>query len=92
MAISDELIRRELLQIVVEAAGVGAGRMQSPGLLQEAVDRLGIRRDSEDELALLDVWQELFTEGILAWGHDVHNANPPFMHVTRKGRVQLGIS
>src|SRR5262249_42189442 len=30
-------------------------------------------------------WQELFRTGLLAWGFDLNNPNPPFFHLTAVG-------
>jgi len=91
MSHSDAEIRDALLAVVVEFEDGGAGHLQAPGILSEAAKRLSISRDSSDELALLDIWQVLFVEGTLAWGHDIVNSGPPFLHLTRIGRAALGL-
>ncbi len=41
------------------------------------------------EQALLTIWNDLLREGHLAWGHNLMNPDPPFCHLTTKGREVL---
>lgn len=43
----------------------------------------------EREQVLLTLWHDLFRTGYLAWGHNLNNADPPFFHLTDKGRRWL---
>jgi len=43
----------------------------------------------EDQQALLTVWGDLFRLSVLAWGCDLANTAPPFMHLTEVGRRTL---
>lgn len=49
------------------------------------VQRLG----KEQELALLTEWNELFRTGILSWGLNLCNPNPPWFHLTDRGEQAL---
>ncbi len=45
---------------------------------------------SEEEWEhILDIANSFLTEGIMRWGSDIHNANPPFMGLTSYGRKIL---
>jgi hypothetical protein len=37
----------------------------------------------------LTVWNDLIRTGVIAWGTDFNNSEPPFFHVTDKGRKAL---
>jgi hypothetical protein len=43
----------------------------------------------EMEEALLTQWGELFRTGLLAWGLNLSNPNPPFFHLTERGKAAL---
>jgi len=43
----------------------------------------------EMEEALLTQWGELFRTGLLAWGFNLCNPNPPFFHLTERGKNAL---
>ena len=84
-------IRQVLLEIIDEQnpKDPRMSNLQQSGIIRDASSRLGISRNVEDEQTLLTEWYELFRTGYMAWGHDVCNPNPPFCHVTRKGKRAL---
>jgi hypothetical protein len=54
-------------------------------VLNAATRRLGRGNDE----AMLTQWGELFRTGLLAWGLNLSNPNPPFFHLTDTGRRAL---
>ncbi len=86
-------IRKVVLDIVGEYTTHSQYKpaMQQGSVLQEASERLGIRGPAHlpAQQALLAVWADLFREGYLVWGLDINNINPPFCHVTGRGRAFL---
>ena len=80
-------IRKVLLEVVEELSR--EGHFQQTFVLSEAANRLGIRNQDDLEQALLTAWYDQFREGHLAWGCNLNNPNPPFCHVTAKGRETL---
>jgi hypothetical protein len=62
--------------------------LQSIVILKEVKRRLGARSVDEDQ-AILTYWHELMRTGVLAWGYDIANANPPWVHLTARGRKTL---
>ena len=54
-------------------------------VLNAAAGRLGRGNDE----AVLTQWGELFRTGLLAWGLNLSNPNPPFFHLTERGRQAL---
>ncbi len=58
--------------------------LQSSSVFDEVVKRLGLR-GLEQERALLTVFGDLFRVGHLAWGYNIHNANPPLVPYHRSG-------
>jgi len=57
-------------------------------LIQVAED-LNLRGDDQNEQLLLAVFYDLFRSGHLSWGLNLSNPNPPFFHVTERGRAIL---
>lgn len=58
-------------------------------VLASAARKLGISNNPELEQAILTQWGELFRTGIVAWGLNLSNPNPPFFHLTERGRQAL---
>lgn len=82
-------IRKVMLEVVNEHANTGSG-FQSGSVLRGVLERLGMRPGSlEFQQAVLTAWHDLFRSGIVAWGYNVDNAEPPFCHLTDKGRRAL---
>ena len=42
-----------------------------------------------NDRAILTQWRELFRTALLAWGLDLMNPDPPFFHLTERGRKAL---
>jgi len=84
---------RELLLNTIHAQQPppnSSGGMQQISILQAVERKLNIRHEDRDlEQAVLTEWNELFRTGILAWGLNLQNPNPPFFHLTDRGRQAL---
>src|SRR3954454_24185435 len=68
------------------------GNLQQSSVLNEVQQTLypgpgHFNRDLEE--AILTQWHDLFRTGLLAWGFNLGNPNPPFFHVTERGRKTL---
>jgi hypothetical protein len=81
-------VRRTLLEICDELEPLGPGHFQSKLILRKIADRLDVR-SAEDQQAILTAWSDLFRVGILAWGYNFTNPDPPFVHLTEVGRRTL---
>ncbi len=88
-AIDAARVRRGLLEVVTEYNRIGPGYFQSKPVLNETARRLGIQGRTDAEQVLLTLFGDLFLQGLLAWGHDVSNPDPPFLHLTERGRDSL---
>jgi hypothetical protein len=80
-------LRNELLQAVQDAA-----KNNNPHTLQagDVLRKLhSPYSGSEYKQAVLTLWQDLFRTGYLSWGINLGNPNPPFFHLTEKGRRWL---
>ena len=83
---------REVLLVVIheqQPKSQGAASLSQGSVLDEAARRLSARHSQDKEEALLTQWGELFRTGILAWGMNLANPNPPHFHVTQRGRQAL---
>jgi len=64
--------------------------LQQTSILNAVARKLGVTQDRRDlEQAILTQWSELFRTGLLAWGLNLSNPNPPFFHLTERGRQAL---
>src|SRR5258707_1791835 len=72
-----------------EPQGYTGRTLQQNSILDATARALGIRQNPEVEQAILTEWGELFRTGILAWGLNLSNPNPPFVHLTERGRQAL---
>lgn len=82
-------IRAVLLQVVTEMSDSGPGMFQEKPVLTEIYNRLGRQGGRTTQQAILTAWHDLFRTGHLAWGYDLNNPDPPFCHVTERGRQAL---
>ena len=84
-------IRETLLKLVHEMETMRqGGNLQQNTLLDRASEVFGTRQGNQDlEQAILTQWQELFRTGLLSWGYNLGNPNPPFFHLTERGRTAL---
>lgn len=85
-------IREALLDTIrKEPKDTGGGPMNRSSVLNAAARALGFPTwgDKDKEEALLTQWNELFRTGLLAWGMNLSNPDPPFFHLTQRGRQAL---
>jgi hypothetical protein len=80
-------IREVLLQEIQAQSPNGdvAAALQQSSVLDAAARKLM----GYDHQAILTQWGELFRTGLLAWGFNLSNPNPPFFHLTDRGRRAL---
>lgn len=87
--ITGQKMKQVLFEVIEEFSKKGPGFFQSGSILHESANRLGILRNQSQEQALLTLWNDLFRQGLLSWGYDLSNADPPFCHITDHGRESL---
>ena len=87
VGLDGQTIRKHLLEVV--ARYTGQSSLQSGVVLREGTSRLGRGLSTDHQQAVLTVWNDLFRTGLLGWGYDLSNAEPPFCHVTERGRETL---
>jgi hypothetical protein len=63
--------------------------LQQGSVLDAIARTFGQHRGQDLEQAILTQWNELFRTGLLAWGLNLSNPNPPFFHLTERGRQAL---
>ena len=83
-----ESVRSVLFEVIDERGWDKSGRFQSGSILKEVAERASLRR-TEEQQVLLTLWHDLVRSGHIAWGLDVLNADPPFCHLTERGRKLL---
>lgn len=82
MQISED-IRETLLTIIKEQSAIN--QLEASSILREAGRRLaGVNQQS-----ILTQWYDLFRTGYLSWGFNLSNPNPPWCHLTERGRSSL---
>lgn len=63
--------------------------LQCGSILKNTLINLGFDRNVPGEQAVLNCWQDLFRQGLLAWGWNFDNRDAPFFHFTDRGKVFL---
>jgi hypothetical protein len=79
-------LRNDLLQAIQEAAKNYPHNLQAGTVLGKFRSQFP---SIEREQALLTLWQDLFRTGYLAWGINLNNPDPPFFHLTERGKKSL---
>lgn len=84
-------IRQVLLEEVATAQprNLNDGSLQQNTVLTQVSKRLNIVNDINLEQIVLSEWYGLFNIGYLSWGHNLSNTNPPFCHVTARGKKTI---
>ena len=88
MAITGQDMRGALLEAVSAHKGNDPS-FQTGVILNQVAKKLGIRDNLQAEQALLTMWHDLFRQGMIAWGYNIQNSQPPFCHITEQGRLSL---
>lgn len=79
-----------MLEVIDELEGGGPGVFQQENIIREVAKELKVTMgDPEKEQAILTVFSDLFRSGHLAWGYDLTNPGPPFLHLTDKSRTLM---
>jgi hypothetical protein len=63
--------------------------LQQRSVLEGVARKLGVLHNQALEQALLTEWGDLFRTGLLAWGLNLSNPDPPHFHLTDRGREAL---
>jgi hypothetical protein len=87
MPLDGHNIRQTFLQIYQENIKDSGYQQQGP-ILREAAQRLQ-PKNRDEEQALLTAWNDLFRLGLMAWGYNLMNPDPPHVHLTASGRIAL---
>lgn len=80
-------LRQVVLEIVNEQSQEH-NSLQAVTVLREARKRLDFH-SLEEEQALLTFFYDLIRSGVMAWGYNLSNTGPPFLHLTAQGRESL---
>lgn len=80
-------LRETLLKIVEDQQPRNA--VSEPLQLKNVLDEARRRLPDVSDEAILTQWGELFRTGLLAWGMNLSNPNPPFFHATELGKRAL---
>lgn len=79
-------IRTVILQVIEKYKDSGPS-FQTSTVINEIKQRLNIpTNDRGMQQAVLTIWNDLFREGYLSWGLDLGTPDPPFLHISEKGR------
>jgi hypothetical protein len=82
-------IRQTMLEILAKSDAERGGLLYSSTVIKETAIRLGVRGKTDMERAVLAYWHNLVCNGQVAWGSDLMNSDPPFCHLTERGRNTL---
>lgn len=82
-------MKQALLEAVEAASLRDPSHFQTGVILGQVADNLHIRNNLKAEQALLTMWHDLFRQGMIAWGYNIQNSQPPFCHLTDQARLSL---
>jgi hypothetical protein len=92
MTQSDRLDIREVLLAEIKArqpSGYTSAPLHQKSILDAVAKRLNANQRPDIEEAILTQWHDLFRTGLLAWGLNLSNPDPPFFHLAERGRQAL---
>lgn len=75
--------------MILEIISKDGPALQAGTILREIESRLSTPITLELEQEALTEWYELFRTGYLAWGQNLNNPDPPFCHLTKRGKRAL---
>ena len=78
-------------EVLLEEINAQEPKTNTGATLQQSsvLDAAARKLPGYDHQAILTQWSELFRTGLIAWGLNLHNPNPPFFHLTERGRHAL---
>jgi len=86
-------LKKRALEVARQCAERGPGYSQQKAVLDEVASEAGAnmytRLDLGLQQAILTCWHDLFRDGVLSWGYDLDNADPPFFHIPER-QVSMG--
>lgn len=87
-------IRSALLELIAKKDAYfredrNSRSLQQGSILSDLEQQLGPHLSYDMQEAILTCWYDLFRNGILSWGYNLNNTNPPFCHLTEHGRKIL---
>jgi hypothetical protein len=80
---------RQVMLEVVAALSKNGHNLQTKSTLTAVAQQVGGTLDAATQQAILEAWYDLFSSGHLCWGLNLSNAEPPFCHLTDKGKKAL---
>ncbi len=89
MAMDGAEIRKNILEVLEHYMKHGSGSARPKDILKEVGKRLGADRNQKLQQPILTYWYDLFRSGQLAWGYTLENSEPPWCHLTERGRETL---
>jgi hypothetical protein len=87
-----EALKQKVLESAQQCAKRGPGYSQQRPVLDEIASSFGGSMHTKINLdlqqAILTCWHDLFREGVLSWGYDLDNPDPPFFHIPARIKAQ----
>ena len=84
-------VKHSIREVLLQEIKAQEAQTRSGGTLQQStvLDAAARKLTGCSHEAILTQWGELFRTGLLAWGMNLSNPNPPFFHLTDRGRQAL---
>jgi hypothetical protein len=84
-------IKPSIREVLLAEINAQSPRQSFDSALQQSsvVDAAARKLPGCDHQAILTQWSELFRTGLIAWGLNLCNPDPPFFHLTERGRQAL---
>jgi len=88
-ALDEQHVKQIMLEVVARYADRGS-QFQANSVLGETAGELKVgHAHYAAHQAILTVWYDLFRTGIISWGLNLDNPNPPFCHLTARGAAVM---
>jgi hypothetical protein len=84
-------VKTSIREVLLEEIKAQEAQTRTGGTLQQStvLNTAARKLSGCPHEAILTQWSELFRTGLLAWGMNLSNPNPPFFHLTDRGRQAL---
>jgi len=85
VGVDEQNVKQTMLEVISRYAEKGS-QFQANSVLHETAESLNVGQSNDAaHQVVLTVWYDLFRTGIISWGLNLANPNPPFCHLTARG-------
>jgi hypothetical protein len=83
--IDPDVARKVLLETIAVSSHRGTHHFQRNAVIHQTCEKLGIRQYEDEQVHVFDAWDDLYRAGVVSYGYNLSNPDPPFARLTRGG-------